>query len=66
MHLHTTPSNAHAAHHIREEIAYLEARLIRMGHDGDCAYEKRLSKHYHLLLEQRRKQLRELLPATNA
>ena len=64
MSIHTTPSNAHTAHHIREEIAYLEARLIKMGHDGDCAYEKQLSKHYYQLLEQRRQQLKALLPAT--
>jgi hypothetical protein len=40
-----------------EEIAYLEARLIAIGHTGDCAYEKSLARSYTELLRARRRQL---------
>lgn len=40
-----------------EEIAYLEARLVAIGHTGDCAYEKSLARSYSELLRARRRQL---------
>lgn len=46
--------------HLVEEIAYLEGRLIAIGHTGDCAYEKALAKSYQELLQERRKQLTAL------
>jgi len=46
---------------IAEEIAMLEARLHSVGLDGDCAYERALSKVYDALLVQRRRQLASLL-----
>ena len=42
-----------------EEIAWLEARLISIGHTGDCAYEKKLARSYQELLIARRKELHE-------
>ena len=52
-------------HSIRlvEEIAYLEARLIAIGHTGDCAYEKSLARSYRSMLHERRRQLDELREA---
>lgn len=45
---------------ILEEIAYFEARLIEIGHSGDCAYEKALARTYRNLLDDRRWQLSQL------
>lgn len=42
---------------LREEIAYLEARLDEIGGNGDCAYEKSLARSYVVLLKERRDQL---------
>lgn len=46
---------------LEKEIALLEARLKSVGMDGDCAYERALSKVYDSLLIQRRRQLASLL-----
>lgn len=46
--------------YLRQEIAFLEARLNEMGEKGDCAYEHALSKAYHVLLEERRDQFATL------
>lgn len=46
--------------YLRQEIAFLEARLNEMGEKGDCAYEHALSKAYHVLLEERREQFATL------
>ena len=45
---------------LAEEIAFLEARLIAIGHTGDCAYEKSLARSYVSMLHDRRRQLDEL------
>jgi hypothetical protein len=42
---------------ISEEIAALELRLDGMGMDGDCAYERAMSRLYISLLEDRKRQL---------
>ena len=46
---------------LAQEIALLETRLKTVGMDGDCAYERALSKVYDSLLIQRRRQLASLL-----
>jgi hypothetical protein len=43
---------------LREEIAYLEARLEEIGHDGDCAYEKAMIRFFEQELAARRAHLR--------
>lgn len=45
------------------EIAALEERLEEMGIDGDCAYERAMSKVYQGMLEQYRQQLAALQAA---
>jgi len=40
-----------------EEIALLENRLHMMGMDGDCAYERAISKLYLGMVEERKQQL---------
>lgn len=45
---------------LQEEIALLERRLDLMGVDGDCAYERAISKLYLDLVEQKKQQLTEL------
>ncbi len=50
----------HSDHHhgrLLEEIAYLEARLIAIGQNGDCAYEKVMERSYRELLLRRRQEL---------
>jgi hypothetical protein len=49
-----------AADYLRQEIAFLEMRLLEMGDRGDCAYEHALSKAYQVLLQERRQQLARL------
>jgi hypothetical protein len=49
-----------AVEHLRQEIAFFEARLTEMGEQGDCAYERALSKAYQVLLQERRNQLAAL------
>ena len=43
-----------------EEIATLESRLHEMGMDGDCAYERAMSKLYLSMVEERKQQLADL------
>ena len=42
---------------LREEIAYVEARLAELGDDGDCAYENAMIRFFEQQLAQRRAQL---------
>ena len=42
---------------LRDDIAYLEARLTEIGHDGDCAYEKAMIRFFEQQLAERRAQL---------
>lgn len=49
-----------AVDYLRQEIAFLEARLHEMGEKGDCAYEHALSRAYETLLHERRSQLAQL------
>jgi hypothetical protein len=59
-------STQHAGHqhaatnYLRQEIAFLEMRLLEMGDRGDCAYEHALSKAYQVLLQERKQQLARL------
>ena len=55
-----TPQRDYSHGRLREEIAYLEARLISIGENGDCAYEKALARSYKQLLELRREELNDL------
>ena len=43
---------------LRDDIAYLEARLTEIGHDGDCAYEKAMIRFFEQQLAERRAKLR--------
>ena len=43
-----------------EEVAYLEARLIAISRNGDCACEKSLARGYSELLRARRRRLATL------
>jgi hypothetical protein len=45
---------------LAEEIAYMEARLAEIGHDGDCAYEKAIIRFFNEQLEVRRARLRTI------
>ncbi len=47
---------------LKELTDYLEQRLSSMGTDGDCAYERALTRVYHQLLDR----LREHLDAPKA
>ena len=47
-----------------EEIAILQNRLHEMGMDGDCAYERAMSRLYLGMVEERRKQLADLYAST--
>ena len=46
---------------IRDEIAFLEKRLIDMVASDDSAYEKLLAKAYSHLLHERRSQLEKII-----
>lgn len=46
--------------YLRQEIAFFETRLHEMGEQGDCAYERALSRAYEVLLRERRSQLAQL------
>ena len=46
--------------YLRQEIAFFETRLHEMGEQGDCAYERALSRAYEALLRERRTQLDQL------
>ena len=39
---------------IREEIAYLENRLVEIGYDGDCGYEKAMIRFFEEQVNLRR------------
>ena len=43
---------------LRDDIAYLEARLTEIGHDGDCAYEKAMIRFFEQQLAKRKAMLR--------
>ncbi len=47
-----------------EEIATLEHRLHIMGVDGDCAYERAISRLYQLMVKERKQQLAGLCVAS--
>jgi hypothetical protein len=61
MNLHRAPTGAIDDHlserDIREEIEYLEKRLVSMDEADDSAYEKMLARAYRSLLEARRHRL---------
>ena len=42
---------------LREDIAYMEARLAEIGDDGDCAYENAMIRFFEQQLAQRRAHL---------
>lgn len=42
---------------LREEIAYVEARLAELGGDGDCAYENAMIRFLEQQLAERRAHL---------
>lgn len=42
---------------LREEIAYVEARLAELGDDGDCAYENAMIRFFQQQLAERRAHL---------
>jgi hypothetical protein len=44
-----------------EEIATLEQRLLAMGEDGDCAYERAMSTLYRAIVDDRKQQLTRLM-----
>ena len=56
----STPHREQIHSRLLEEIAYLEARLIAIGHNGDCAYEKAMARSYSELLKLRRQELAKL------
>lgn len=43
---------------LREEIAYMEARLAEIGDDGDCAYENAMIRFFEQQLAERRAHLK--------
>lgn len=45
---------------LQDEIATLESRLADMGMDGDCAYERAMSRLYTDLVEDRKRRLAAL------
>ena len=45
---------------LEEEIHYMEARLNEIGFEGDCAYERAMSKFFLEMIDSHRQQL-ELL-----
>lgn len=49
---------------LRDEIATLEYRLAEMGVDGDCAYERAMSRLYTGMVEDRKRRLAALLTAS--
>lgn len=60
-----TPAPAYRQPHedaqrLLEEIAFMESRLVEIGHDGDCAYEKAMIRFYHQQLAARRERLSRL------
>ena len=47
---------------LREEIAYMEARLAEIGDDGDCAYENAMIRFFEQELAQRRSRIAARTP----
>ena len=47
---------------LREEIAYIEARLAEIGDDGDCAYENAMIRFFEQELAQRRSRIAARTP----
>ena len=45
---------------LREEIELLEQRIRLMGEDGDCAYERAMTRLYRTMVAERRQQLAAL------
>jgi hypothetical protein len=43
---------------LHEDIAYIQARLAELGHDGDCAYERAMIRFFEQQLAARRASLR--------
>lgn len=54
--------NGQLSHRARleEEIHYMEVRLNEIGFEGDCAYERAMSKFYREQIATRRQQLDRL------
>ena len=42
---------------LKEEIRYMEARLDEIGFEGDCAYERAMSRFFLEQIASRRRQL---------
>lgn len=42
---------------LQEEICYMEARLAEIGFEGDCAYERAMSRFYREQIMSRREEL---------
>lgn len=53
-------SLAASAQSLMEEIRRLERRVRCMGEDGDCAYERAISRLYVALVKKRKEQLAAL------
>jgi len=45
---------------LEEEISYMETRLEEIGFEGDCAYEKAISKFFRAQIDVRRRALAEI------
>jgi hypothetical protein len=54
------PYGEDRASQLAEEITRLEQRLQLMGMDGDCAYERAISRLYQSMVEERRQELAAL------
>lgn len=53
------------ADYLRQEIAFLEARLSEMEEKGNSAYEHAFSKAYTMLLQERKNQLANFRSRSN-
>lgn len=45
---------------LEEEISYMETRLEEIGFEGDCAYEKAISKFFRAQIDVRRRAIAEI------
>ena len=50
-------SGIHSPERLKEEIRYMEARLDEIGFEGDCAYERAMSRFFTEQIASRRQQL---------
>jgi hypothetical protein len=50
-------SGVYSPERLREEIRYMEARLDEIGFEGDCAYERAMSRFFLEQIAFRRQQL---------